>query len=177
MKLFTQIFSKKSTLKKQVEKNPPQWTEKETLSLNLRQEISLLSADKAQEIVMHFAGLPTDKRLKWAKCVFNEGTTIDSSFYSHAELRYSKNEIVRAFKKYYVLVEDDQTAAEVWQMLWRHVAQIIPAHVQEPFINGHYEESLQVVNNLKDSLNGEATTLKAMRFLNKQGLESFTAKI
>lgn len=122
--------------------------------------------DNARRIVMHFSQLIGDRQLLRAAYLTPQGAApLPSPFYSRINLKYSKNDLVRAFKMHYVRV-DDRIAPLIWDMLATRAALVVPDSVPEPLDSRDDQRLWAMITDLQQTLQQERAVLERLRSAN-----------
>lgn len=92
---------------------------------------------------------------------------VEGLFYSRKALPYTKDEAVRAFKVYYVLVKDPAAASQAWYTLGTRVTYILPDDTEEPTLVDDLEAHIEIQRIECARLDEELPTLLSIRSLNE----------
>lgn len=125
---------------------------------------------EAHDIVMDFSDRLARKELPWAvvrSALFPDGERLSFGIYSRRALPYSKERAVCAFRSYYVLVEDPDTAKLALWLLHGWVVQLLSDELEEPLTLDDVERDSALRAALSARLTSHQEALDGVRMVNQ----------
>jgi hypothetical protein len=136
---------------------------KQALIKKLTDQIWEIPFEAAQDVVMEFAELLAERRLKKCDLFLDGKPVMDSGFYSNSNLSCTRSQALAAFKAYYVLVKDEEAAWNAKLVLKTRLPYVVPDDWEEPLLFDQFDALMLEKKELQEALDTEAPVLDAIR--------------
>ena len=136
---------------------------KQALVKKVTDQISEIPFEPAQDVVMEFAELLAERRLKKCDLFLDGKPVMDSGFYSNSNLSCTRAQALAAFKAYYVLVKDEEAAWNAKQLLKLRLPCVVPDDWKEPLLFDQFDALMAEKKELQETLDAEEPVLDAIR--------------